>query len=305
MRGEKESCCFNKVKTALFYKDKQPVYNPLDGKSAFTVDDTAFKANYRMYCNSDFQHNYFGLSDDERAEFANAIRTAKPNPSSSEFPDFVFSNGFIEHFQITSSKTTRKGATHTREESNFHRKVDAETKKLAEEWNKTPCFDEERSRSWSFDNPVHSYVFLKDSFKSHWKNHIESKQKYAGEKTVGIFMIDYPESALAMRELVYCPEMAGKAWGDMREQEKFKEYRLSRDQELLKYIYDFRTEIKYVVFVNYNRIEVIRTESIPYLLSLIPWKYQIYTLITHTTSTLHSVSIPFNATVGDDESDKT
>lgn len=119
MRGDKEAACFDKIKHALFYKDGMPICNPFDGCSAFTVTDASFAKDHIFYCSSDFNKNYFGLLENERFEFADIIRTAKPNPSSSEFPDFIFDNGFIEHFQITSSQVTRKGATHARKESRF------------------------------------------------------------------------------------------------------------------------------------------------------------------------------------------
>lgn len=79
---------------------------------------------------------------------------------------------------------------------------------------------------------------------------MESYQKYSGKKDIGIFMIEYPETALAMCENVYGRWIDGMAQGDVREQESFKDYRLSRDKALLNYMYDFRNEIKYVIFVN-------------------------------------------------------
>ena len=93
MRGDKEAACFDKIKHALFYKDGMPICNPFDGCSAFTVTDASFAKDHIFYCSSDFNKNYFGLLENERFEFADIIRTAKPNPSSSEFPDFIFDNG--------------------------------------------------------------------------------------------------------------------------------------------------------------------------------------------------------------------
>lgn len=258
-----------------------------------------------FYCSSDFNKNYFGLLENERFEFADIIRTAKPNPSSSEFPDFIFDNGFIEHFQITSSQVTRKGATHARKESDFRRKVDTETEKLKTEWNITPSFDAVRSESWAFQNPAHSYTFLIDSFKQNWERHLESYQKYSGKKDIGIFMIEYPETALAMCENVYGRWIDGMAQGDMREQESFKDYRLSRDKALLNYMYDFRNEIKYVIFVNPQRVEVIRTENIPYLLQLMPWDYAIYPMQVCTMASIYNISIPNSLAKGDESNDQT
>ena len=91
-------------------------------------------------------------------------------------------------------------------------------------------------------------------------------KKYAGSKQIGIFMVEYPEFALAMCENVYHDWIDGMSQGDMREQEKFKEYRLSRDKKLLEYIYQFKDEIQYVIFLNQARIEVIPALRIYHIL---------------------------------------
>lgn len=302
IRGEKENLCFNRVKNALFLKNKKPICNSFNGCSCFDVGEDSFIKEHSSYCNFEFNQNYFGLLKKEQIEFANIIRTAKPNPSSSEFPDFIFRGGYIEHFQITSSQVTRKGATHARKESDFRNIVNAGIKKFKEDWNQTPSFDEVRSESWVYQNPAHSYDFLVYSFKKNWEHHLASRKKYSGEKEIGIFMIEYPEIALAMCENVYCNWINGMAQGDMREQESFKEYRLSRDKELLKYIYGFKDEIKYVIFVNTVRCEVIRTENILYLLRLMPWEYVIYPMQVNTVSIFSNITMPATFMEGDEES---
>lgn len=145
----------------------------------------------------------FGLLEEDRIEIEKILFLAKPNENASEFPDFIFGNGFIEHFQITSSKVTRKGATHKKEESAFDAKVAKETEALEKEWNENPSYLEARSKSWTFTNPDHSYEYLEESFRTVWKHHIDSLNKYCGNKDVGIFMIEYTEFALAMTEQVY------------------------------------------------------------------------------------------------------
>lgn len=305
MRGDKEAACVDKIKHTLFYKDGMPICNPFDGCSAFTATDASFAKAHTFYCNSDFNKNYFGLLENERLEFANIIRTAEPNPSSSEFPDFIFDNGFIEHFQITSSQITHKGAAHARKESEFRRRVETGTEELKKKWNETPSFDRVRSESWAFQNPAHSYTFLIDSFKQNWERHLESYQKYSGKKDIGIFMIEYPETALAMCENVYDRWIDGMAPGDMREQESFKDYRLSRDKELLKYVYGFKSVIKYVVFINPVRCEVIRIENIPYLIHLMPWDYLVYPMQVCTMATVSNITIPAIYAEGDENNDKT
>lgn len=292
MRGECESNCLNLVKDAVFCRDGQPLKHPLTHKSYVDVSKDEFERDKMLFINSECRRSYFGLLEKDRDEFENILRIAQPNAEASKFPDFVFENGFIEHFQITSSLLTRKGATHTKKEREFFRKVDVEKNKIECEWNQTPSFDRVRSASWSCSNPTHSHKFLINSFKNNWEHHMKSYKKYTGLKEIGIFMVEYPEFALAMHENVYHNWIDGMSHGDMREQETFKDYRLSRDKTLLEYIYEFRDSIKYVIFVNYKRFEVIQTKNIPYLISIIPWDYVIYPLHVITSSSLYNISVP-------------
>ena len=80
--------------------------------------------------------------------------------------------------------------------------------------------------------------------------------------------------------------------GDMREEEKFKFYRLSRDKKLLNFIYQYKDKIKYVIFVYCNGFEIIRLENIPYLLDLMPWDYYIYPLIAWKVASVGNISVP-------------
>ncbi len=47
-------------------------------------------------------------------------------------------------------------------------------------------------------------------------------------------MIEYDESALGMIECVYTDWINGMSQGDMRKQEDFKNYRLSRDKKIFE-----------------------------------------------------------------------
>lgn len=303
MRGDRELRCLNIVKDAIFCKDGRTMQNPVTYKTYLDVSDDEFKKDRIWFVNSECHKSYFGLVENDREEFESVLRVAQANPAASCFPDFIFENGFIEHFQVTSSSVTRKGAKHTRKESEFRRTVDIETKEIENEWNRIPSFDDVRSKSWTFSNPEHSYGFLSDSFRNNWQHHMESYRKYTGSKEIGIFMVEYPEFALAMCENVYHDWIDGMSQGDMREQEKFKEYRLSRDKKLLEYIYQFKDEIQYVIFLNYSRFEVIRTENIPYLIRLLPWDYVIHPLQVTTVASVHNISVPVDSKQGEEIDD--
>ena len=304
MRGEIEQKCLDYIKYNLFYKNSTPIINPLTKRSFSNAEDSEFIKNIFSYCNRDFRKCFFGLLKEDISEFINIIRKAKPNPENSLFPDFIFDNGFIEHFQITSSKTNRKGAVHKKKENEFKNMVESETEKIIQEWNKTSSFDTVRSKSFSFTNPEHSYDFLGKSFKNSWEHHLKSCNKYTGSKEIGIFMVEYPEIALCMYENVYHSWIDGMSQGDMREQEEFKEYRLSRDKNLLKYIYNFRHDIKYVIFLNQVRIEIICTENIPYLIKLLPWDYIVYPNCVTTLSSIYSSNVQIPSKQGNKINDE-
>lgn len=292
MRGQKEQECFEIVRKAIFTKNGETIYHPFTKKTYFEVSDEEFSKEQMWFINSDCCKNYFGLLREDRIEIEQILRNAQPNEKASEFPDFIFSNGFIEHFQVSSSKTTRKGAKHTKEMSCFISKVNREKEDLEQKWNQSPSFDKIRSEQWIMDNPEHSHTYLISSFENNWKNHIESLNKYTGNKNVGIFMVEYPEFALSMCENVYADWKDGMSHGDMREQEQFRSYRLSRDKKMLNFIYHYKEQIKYIIFVYYTDFEIIRLENIPYLLNLIPWDYVIYPMAVKTISSLYNITVP-------------
>lgn len=218
---------------------------------------------------------YFGLLQYDIDEINDILKTVKANEKLSEFPDFVFKNGFIEHFQITSSKTNKNGAKQLEELSLFKNKVEKGAKRFKEDCNANPDSNKIRSENWAMKYPKHSYDYLCESFNKNWENHIASNNKYTGNKNIGIFMIEYPDLALTMYENIYADWINGMVNGDFREPEKVQVYRLTRDKNLLKYIYSFKENIKYVFFVYGKDCEIIKLESIPYLLKLIPWDYAI------------------------------
>ena len=60
------------------------------------------------------------------------ILSAKPNIDSNTFPDFVIDGGGIEHFKITSSKETKKGANFKKEENAYEQIINERNAKIEE-----------------------------------------------------------------------------------------------------------------------------------------------------------------------------
>lgn len=195
----------------------------------------------------------FGLSDQQYIELQKWLKIAKPNFNSNKFPDFIFNDGFIEHFAVTSSLEDKKGAKQKRESSVFKNK------------SKTTFFsnlnrsEEGTLLSQSSTRPFvqHSHSNIVNSIKKSWVKHIDSYNKIISPPKNGIFLLEYIdfniETAISREN-----EPA----------EVFETYRISVDKHLLKWIYAFKEKIDYLILINSLSlsIEVIRIDSIPNLI---------------------------------------
>ena len=116
------------------------------------------------------------LSEKELNAIRYIFQTSIPNPNSSEFPDFIFENGFIEHFEVTSSKETNKGAKVKAAESAFER----ENENIFEDMQKNPpIFDSPialATQMREMDCPLCSYGDYVTSFKKNWEHHIHGNR---------------------------------------------------------------------------------------------------------------------------------
>lgn len=233
---------------------------------------------------NNYPKNFFGLNYEEVENIKKIINETKSNENLNMFPDFVFNNGFIEHFQVTSSKENKKGSVHIKEINKFKNKIEIEKAKLYTD-------DNFHSKHWTMKYSEHNYENLVNSLKNNWNSHIESLHKYAGNKDISIFMIQYSDMALEMYENIFGNWIDGMSNGDLREPEKLDQYRLTRDKNLLNFIYNFKDELKYVIFVYKDQCEIIKLENIPYIINLIPWEYVIASHMNSTiVSSLYKIS---------------
>ena len=172
MRGDKELLCLNEVRNSIF------TTNPFNSKSFYDATDEEFSKEHIMYICGTAHEHYFGMSQDDCTVFENSLRLAIPNPSLSDFPDFVFDGGFIEHFEITSSKSNRNGYDHKRKHVAFEKMAEQGEDEFKMAMDETPSYGTVQSKSWSFTYPQHSYDYLVKSFTEKWKHHIESLSKF-------------------------------------------------------------------------------------------------------------------------------
>ena len=292
MRGDKELACLTEIQNKIF------TINCVNSKSFRDATDEEFSKEHIMYIHGSAHEHYFGMSQEDCTIFENSLRLATPNPSPSIFPDFVFDGGFIEHFEITSSRSNRNGYDHKRKHVAFEQKAEQEEDAFKSAMNETPSFGSVQSKSRSFSYPKHSYDYLVKSFTEKWKHHIESLSKYDGCRNIGIFLIDYPETVLGHN--IDFDVLTERLYGDLLFRDDHKWYRLSRDRDLLNFVYEYREVVKYVIFKNMDYFEVIATETIPELMKLLPWKYQFYPCMVIEVRSIYGTSIPNTEKRGED-----
>ena len=231
------------------------------------------------------------LEDEDTVE--TAFKTAIPNPVWNKFPDFLFDGGFIEHFEVTSSHSNRNGSTMKRELNKLHKEAEMRENALKAEMNETPCY-EGKSITTDTWHSKHTYDDFYISFKRNWQHHIESLDKYEGNKSTGIFMIQYNDSALVMHP-VYPDIKTGLYYGDLLKRLDYIGYRLTHDSNILEYIYTFKEKIQFVAFFNNDHFhgkscEIICVENIPEILKIVKGKYRFRCATVGTSHIIHGIS---------------
>lgn len=299
MRGEKEQKCFEYMCSILFTS------RPFQGKNVYSVSDDEFLKCPYVYEAHSRGHLFFGMTQEEIRNFENVFRCARPNPNLNDFPDFVSDKGIIEHFQVSSSQTSRKGGSeHQRKHAEFQKKVNAEEAALKEKMQQFPSPYEVQSVKHGFQYPQHSYQDFCKSFKKSWEHHASRIDTYKGNKDTTIFMVEYLDGALHMCENFTVSDLKKDAfWGDMLRQEKYAYYRLSLDKELLNYIYTFKNKVDYIVLVtDMAPPEVIQLDAIPDLIKLNPNGFTIASPgAMGEVQCLYGMSIPMTATLSEKE----
>ncbi len=295
---EIEKNCIEEIQNEIFTS------NPFTGKTFRTATDEEFEKEHILFIKNSVMEHYFGLSNEDRKLFEQLLRSATPNSEQNQFPDFITKDGFIEHFQITSSVTTKKGATHKKKHQNFLNNMNKEMQVFQNEMDNNPAFDIPKEQNWVFPYPAHSYENLSSSFKTSWDKHISSLKKYDGNKNVGIFLIDYPE--MVLKTNIDFKVKAEHCYGDLLFREKNSWYRLSRDKELLNYIYGYCDLMKYVIFKTFNTYEIINISNVPELLKLLPWEYTVNACnMVCEQHTLCGISVPNQLETKDNANEQT
>ena len=187
--------------------------------------------------------------------------TAIANYDSNAFPDFIFPNGFIEHFQVSAANETKKGSAHNIAVNDFEQSNNKAFKQERKEFLQSPPRQNASIDTYDMKvithemvSPEYSYDGFVRSFKKNFEKHIKSLQKYNGEKTIGIFLI----------------ELVGARVTVIQNGRFNVFYRLAIDKELLTYIDKFSEQLNYIVFANNEDYELLDIKNISKILQNIP-----------------------------------
>lgn len=221
-------------------------------------DNQKYQSSIEQRCldfvkNDMSEKDCFGLSNKQYIELRKWLSEAKPNFDNNKFPDFVFSDGFIEHFAVTSSLEDKKGAKQKRESSVLKNKSEANFLSRLDSTEEEKIF----SRSYGRKFEEHTHFNILNSTKKNWIKHIESYDKNVSAPKQGIFLIEYIDINIQTA-----------VSRENEPAEIFDTYRISVDKHLLDWIYIYKERIDYLIFVNLisPSIEIIRIDRIPELI---------------------------------------
>ena len=160
------------------------------------------------------------------------LELARTNHNANDFPDFIFYSGYIEHFQVTSASETKKGDKHRIAESEFEREGEKILNELQLEYEQLePCSGRLINDILEMPCPEYSYDNFVKSFKQNFENHIRSMEHYHGDKSVGIFLIEYSGARIKV--------MKGDSFLEF--------YKIKCDKNMLLYLQDFADKLKYII----------------------------------------------------------
>ena len=267
---QNEEVVLNSIKNIVFCGMLQ-IPKTVNCKNYLNTSDDEFYSDYELYTNWEKQI-FYGLYKNDIGDIAFAIRNAKKN-NKTTFPDFILNNGFIEHFKFTASRQNRKGSKQMQEQKFFEKQISPEQEEFKKYCDKNLQIGESIQKTWSRKSCEYSYENLVKSFKTNWENHIKKLENYKGNKTLKIFLVENNEFSIEMCEDIYenYPQNMRQGYG--KKSEHFYMYRLSRDKDMLNYIYNYKDVLDYVIYYYGENVEIIKIENIPHLLKLLPYNY--------------------------------
>ena len=180
------------------------------------------------------------------------MESAFPNPSENSFPDFLFPNGALEHFQIGSSPEFPRGGSKYKCEESKARKTAADCIAQSER-----AFLSSPPSPWTYEVEAikdvyedFSYRDFMVSLKKHFASHVESLRKCGRSFGTVVFLMEQQTARMGVWEN-----------GSF---ERF--YLLSKDREALDFLSKYSSDVRYVVYLVGDTVEIIDIAKTPELI---------------------------------------
>ena len=179
------------------------------------------------------------------------LKSAYQNEKHSDFPDFFFEGGIIEHFEVTASNETHKGSQYKADDANCQRENKEQFKQLSKEFmDSRPQPGTIKTNTIEDTYECFSYESFVKSFKRNIVNHLNSLKNSKYENQIVVFLIEQDSGRLGVYN------------GDT-----FIEfYRLSEDKMLLEYLKETLFDINFVIFNSVDAYEIIDMSKIDALI---------------------------------------
>ncbi len=220
-------------------KDNNLRKNELDCLNKIKDSFIYFKGITKVFDNSDY------------SIMESILSSTHQNEKHSDFPDFFFDGGIIEHFEVTASDETRKGSQYKIDDAYCQRENDKHFKQLDKDFMESPHHPGTmRTETIEDTHECFSYESFIKSFKRNVEHHLDSlkKSKYANQ--IVVFLIEQQGASLG----VYINNVFNRF------------YMLSEDKNILEYIKETLTDVGYIIFIATDRYEVIDLSKIDVLI---------------------------------------
>ena len=131
-----------------------------------------------------------------KEEIKRIFDEANPNSDKNSFPDFFFSDGYIEHFSVTSSADNRKGSSFKSSENKNKKVIDDYCGKEGNAF-----FEESKefgsARFITFENDYNNFSYLnfEHSFKKHFLDHVGSLLA-GGPNGKAVFLVEQQDARM-------------------------------------------------------------------------------------------------------------
>lgn len=180
------------------------------------------------------------------------LRSAHQNEKHSDFPDFFFDGGIIEHFEVTASDETRKGSQYKVDDAYCQREKEKHFKQLDKEFMESPHHPGTMTTQTIEDtHECFSYESFVKSFKRNVENHLKSLRNSQYVNQVVVFLIEQESASLG----IYINDVFNRF------------YKLSEDKKLLQYIKETLTDVDYIIFNATDAYEVIDLSKIDLMIA--------------------------------------